>query len=508
MRLTAQFLNLLTPRVRLVKIALIIPKNSSGTEKSFYDYKFFSKFLLSKKYFSYLLAVPTLASLTPPAHEVKVFDENIEDIDYGWGADLVGISVRTMFAKRAYEISENFRKRGVKTVLGGIHPSMCPDEALEHADAVVIGEAEGVWLSVLEDAEKGELKRRYESGKKTDLKASPPPARTVLSREKYFSDVVQTTKGCPFQCEFCSVYAFDGKTIRSKTVEQLVSEISALNSDAGYKRKSIFFADDNIIADRSFARTLFKALKPLKLNWSCQASINLAEDEDMLSLMKDAGCGAVLIGFESVSKKNLSQMDKKVNMRLDYMEAIRKIQSHGILVHGSFIVGYDFDTEESFDELARFIEESMLLMPLINILTPFPGTELFKRFEKEGRIMHKDWSRYDAKTVVFRPALLSPEALKEGYKKVIRKIYSFDSIYRKLDHYWGTDFWKRSNEIDPIKFKYRLLFALRLSSMLFSTNLSRSLFILKLLPRLFDGRVRVSTILTLMAYNDYAWGRG
>ncbi|OGP23344.1 MAG: hypothetical protein A2X93_08860 [Deltaproteobacteria bacterium GWC2_56_8] len=490
-----------------MKIALIIPKNSSGTEKSFYDYRFFSKFLLSRKYFSYLLAIPTLASLTPPVHEVKVFDENIEDIDYGWPADLVGISVRTMFAKRAYEISENFRKRGVKTVLGGIHPSMCPEEALVHADSVVIGEAEGVWLSVLDDAEKGALKKRYESGKKTDLKASPPPARTILSREKYFSDVVQTTKGCPFQCEFCSVYAFDGKTIRSKTVEQLVSEISALNKDALYKKKSIFFADDNIIADRNFARSLFKALKPLNLNWSCQASINLAEDEGMLSLMKDAGCGAVLIGFESVSPKNLSQMDKKVNMRLDYMEAIRKIQSHGILVHGSFIVGYDFDTEESFDELARFIEESRLLMPLINILTPFPGTELFKRFEKEGRIMHMDWSKYDAKTVVFRPALLSPEALKEGYKKVIRKIYSFDSIYKKLDHYWAIDFWRRSNEIDPIKFKYKLLFALRLASMLFSGNLPRSFFILRLLPRLFDSRVRVSTILTLMAYNDYAWSR-
>ncbi|MBI2413694.1 MAG: B12-binding domain-containing radical SAM protein [Deltaproteobacteria bacterium] len=491
-----------------MKIALIIPKNSTGTEKSFYDYRFFSKFLLSKKYFSYLLAIPTLASLTPPVHEVKVFDENIEDIDYGWPADLVGISVRTMFAKRAYEISGKFREKGVKTVLGGIHPSMCPDEALEHADAVVVGEAEGVWKDVLEDAEKGALKRRYESGKKTDLKASPPPERSVLSREKYFSDVVQTTKGCPFQCEFCSVYAFDGKTIRSKTVEQLVSEVSALNKDAGYKRKSIFFADDNIIADRNFARSLFRALKPLNLNWSCQASINLAQDEEMLTLMKDAGCGAVLIGFESVSPKNLSQMDKKVNMRLDYMEAIKKIQSHGILVHGSFIVGYDFDTEESFDELAKFIEDSRLLMPLVNILTPFPGTELFKRFEKEGRITHKDWSKYDAKTVVFRPARLSPEALKEGYRRVIRKIYSFDSIYRKLDHYWAKDFWRRSNEIDPIKFKYRLLFALRLSSMLFSANLPRSLFILKLLPRLFDSRVRVSTILTLMAYNDYAWGRG
>jgi len=491
-----------------MNIVLVIPKNSSETEKSFYDYKFFSKFLLSRKYFSYLLAIPTLASITPPVHEIRVFDENIEEIDYGWPADLAGISVRTMFAKRAYEISENFRKRGVKTVLGGIHPSMCPDEALEFADSVVIGEAEGVWQGLLEDAEKGELKRRYESGEKTDLKTSPPPARSVLSRNKYFSDVVQTTKGCPFQCEFCSVFAFDGKSIRSKTVEQLVAEISDLSSDAsGSKKKSIFFADDNIIADRAFARSLFKALKPLNLNWSCQASINIAQDAETLSLMKESGCGAILIGFESVSAKNLSRMDKKVNMRLDYMEAIKRIQAHGILVHGSFILGYDFDTEASFDELADFIDEAKLLMPLVNILTPFPGTELFKRLEKEGRIIHKDWSKYDAKTVVFRPSLMTPEALENGYERVIRRIYSFDAIYQKLDYYWSTDFWRRSNEIDPIRFKYRVLFTLRLVSMLFSGNLPRSRFIAKVLPRIFDRQVRLSTILTLMAYNDYAWSR-
>jgi len=289
---------------------------------------------------------------------------------------------------------------------------------------------------------------------------------------------------------------------------QLVAEISDLSSDAsGSKKKSIFFADDNIIADRAFARSLFKALKPLNLNWSCQASINIAQDAETLSLMKESGCGAILIGFESVSAKNLSRMDKKVNMRLDYMEAIKRIQAHGILVHGSFILGYDFDTEASFDELADFIDEAKLLMPLVNILTPFPGTELFKRLEKEGRIIHKDWSKYDAKTVVFRPSLMTPEALENGYERVIRRIYSFDAIYQKLDYYWSTDFWRRSNEIDPIRFKYRVLFTLRLVSMLFSGNLPRSRFIAKVLPRIFDRQVRLSTILTLMAYNDYAWSR-
>ncbi|TAN60807.1 B12-binding domain-containing radical SAM protein [bacterium] len=490
----------------IMKIALIIPRNGSENEKSFYDYKFFSKFLISRKYFSYLLAIPTLAALTPPEHEVRVFDENIEEVDYDWGADLAGISVRTMFAIRAYDIADKFRAKGVKTVLGGIHPSMCPEEALRHCDSVVIGEAEDVWQSVLTDATHNALKKTYTAGKKTDLKTCQNPKRTVLSKSKYFSDIVQTTKGCPFHCEFCSVYAYDGKTIRSKTIEQVTSEIREItSSDAKYKKKSVFFADDNIISDRRFARELFLALKQYRLNWSCQASINIAGDDDLLRLMKDSGCGAVLIGFESVSQKNLSLMDKKVNQKLDYIDAIKKIQSYGILVHGSFILGYDFDTETAFDELINFIDESKLLMPLINILTPFPGTKLFSRFDEEGRIIHKDWSKYDAKTVVFKPALMTAEELREGYKRVIEQVYSFDSILKKLNYYWGIDFWKHSNEVDPIKFKYRLLFAARLLTLLFSTKIERSKFILKILPKLFNKRVRVSTILTLMAYNDYAY---
>ena len=489
-----------------MKIALVIPKNSSEREKSFYDYKFFSRFLLSKRYFSYLLAVPTLVSLTPPEHEIRVFDENIEDIDYDWNADLAGISVRTMFAKRAYSIAESFRHRGVKTVLGGIHPSMCTEEALQYSDAVVVGEAEDVWHILLQDAQNGGLKKIYRADKKADLTVSPVPVRLPLSKDGYFSDIVQTTKGCPFHCEFCSVYAFDGQRIRNKTIDQVIKEIRDISgSSAGYKKKSIFFADDNIIANRKFARELFLALKPYNLNWSCQASINIAREDELLGLMKESGCGAILVGLESVSKKNLSRMDKGVNQKHDYIEAIKKIQSCGILVHGSFILGYDFDSESSFDELTGFIDETRLLMPLINVLTPFPGTKLFKRLEEEGRIIHKNWSKYDAKNVVFTPSLMTPEELLAGHKKVIRDVYSFDSIYKKLRHYWDIDFWRHSNETDPIRFKYRLLFAFRLCTLLFSLNLKRSGFILRILPKVFSKRVRISTILTLMAYNDYAY---
>ena len=490
-----------------MKIALVIPRNSSDRHGSFYDYNFYSTFLLSKKYLSYLLAIPTLAALTPQKHEIRIFDENIEDVDFGWGADLAGITVRTMFARRAYVLSEKFRQRGVKTVLGGIHPSMCPEEALRYCDSVVVGEAENVWGAVLNDIENNTLKRLYKSEGFTELKNSPVAARTALSMRRYFSDVLQTTKGCPFSCEFCSVHAFDGQRIRNRTVEQVIREIRGINnSPSTYKKKkAIFFADDNIIANKSFARELFVALKECNINWMCQASINISQEDELLSLMRASGCGAIFIGFESLSQKNLSSMNKGVNKKFAYEEAIERIQSHGMLVHSSFIVGYDDDSQESFDELIRFIQKNNLLVPLLNILTPFPGTKLFRRFEKERRILHRNWDEYDTKHVVFSPVGMSAEELLAGYRRILREVYSFDAILKKLNHYWKINFWEQSNRLDPVKLRYRILFAIRLGTLLLSFNLRRSGFIIRILPKVFNRRVRISTLLTLMAYNDFAY---
>ncbi|MFQ5586319.1 MAG: radical SAM protein [Thermodesulfobacteriota bacterium] len=433
-----------------------------------------------------------------------MFDENIEDIDYGWGAALVGISVRTMFAPRAYEIADTFRESGVKTVLGGIHPSFCPDEALQHSDSVVVGEAEGIWPQLIKDVQEDRLQRIYRSTGYSNLSSSPAAMRTHLSKTRYFADIVQTTKGCPFTCEFCSVYAFDGQKIRNKPIDMVLKEIREIQgTGAQFKKKSIFFADDNIIANKRYARELFAALKTHNVNWSCQASINISKEDELLRLMKESGCGSILIGLESISTENLSQMNKNLNLRYDYPDAIRKIQSHGILVHGSFILGNDFDDQSSFDALIHFIKEAKLLMPLINILTPFPGTVLHKRLEEDGRILYKDWSKYDARHVVFKPALMTPEELLEGYRRVVGEVYSFETIYSNLQYYWKLDFWKHSNETDPIKLKYRLLFAIRLLTLLVSTKIERSRFVLRILAKVFKKKVRISTILTLMAYNDF-----
>jgi len=198
-------------------------------------------------------------------------------------------------------------------------------------------------------------------------------------------------------------------------------------------------------------------------------------------------------------------MSKNVNMRHNYMEAINRIQSHGLLILGSFIVGYDFDTRDSFDELIAFIDEAHIMEPIVNILTPFPGTKLFKRLEEEGRIIHKDWSKYDTKNVVFRPANLTPEELLAGFEKVNRSIYSFESIYRRLGYFGDLGFWLQQNEADPIKFHYRLLFAFRMASLLFSLNWERSVFIIKVMPKIFSKRYRITKILQMLAYNDYAY---
>jgi len=489
-----------------VKIALVVPAYSAKGEKGFYDHRFYSTFLLSRKYISYPLAIPTLTALTPPEHEVRVFDENVEAIDYSWRADLAGITVRTMFAERAYNISEAYRSRGARTVLGGVHPSMCTEEAAQHCDSVVVGEAEQVWPTLLRDVQQRNLKKVYRSDRLADLTASPTPVRSVLSRRRYLSDVLQTTKGCPFDCEFCSVRAFDGQTIRNKTVEQIVREIEDIKTlSPKYKRKNaIFFADDNIISNKRFARELFSALRPYDINWMCQASIDISKEDELLELMRDGGCGAIFIGFESTSDDNLARMHKAVNRRYDYVDVIKTIQSYGILVHGSFVVGYDFDSQSTFDELISFIQESKLLVPIINILTPFPGTRLFRRLDDQGRILHTDWSRYDTQHVVFRPRQMGPEELFEGYRRIVRAVYSLDAIFKRLNYYWDMDFWKHRNEADRVRLKYRLLFALRLCTLLVSCNMRRSVFITRILRRVFDRRVRVSSILAQMAYNDYA----
>ena len=402
----------------------------------------FTSFLFGiTKYTTPYLALPTLATLTPSDVEVNITDENVETIDFDKNVDIVGITVPTFLAIRAYEIADEFRKRGVTVVLGGIHPSMLPEEAIGHADAVVIGEAEDIWANLINDYKEGKLQEFYQSSERPNLDNQPIPRWDLLKIKLYRTHILQTTRGCPYDCEFCSVKAFLGKQYRCKSVNNVIKEVETL---LDIERKWLFFADDNFIGNKRRAKDLLQALIPFKVNYSTQAALDIAKDSELLELLVKSGCKNVVIGFESVSEANIKQMNKdKSNCIKEYKNGIEKIQSSGIGIIGSFIFGYDFDDESVFEKTVDFINCVNLQLAAFYILTPFPGTRLCQRLDKENRILHKDWSRYDGTFVCFQPKLMSPEALQNGYIWVEQQIYSYGSIFKRLRGLWSL--WNRKN---------------------------------------------------------------
>jgi len=373
------------------------------------------------------LALTTLAALTPGDVRVRLIDENVEEIDWKATADLVGISLMTPLAPRGYGIADAYRKRGVPVVLGGIHPSMMPEEASAHADAVVVGEAEGLWPRVVEDVRQGELQPLYRSEDHSPLTNLPLPRRELLKRKAYFFvNTVQTTRGCPFDCEFCSVTQFYGHTYRLRPVEEVEREVRNLEG------RFVFFVDDNIAGDKAYAKALFRRLIPYRLKWASQASITIARDQELLRLARQSGCMGLFIGFESLSQKTLKEMGKTFNRVQSYRDMIKRIHSHGIGIQGSFIFGNDGDTPSVFAEVVRFTEQTRLDAVLFSILTPFPGTRLYRKMKAEGRILTDDWARYDMNHVVFRPRGISVEELQQGFNWAYSRLYSWPSIAKRL----------------------------------------------------------------------------
>jgi radical SAM superfamily enzyme YgiQ (UPF0313 family) len=381
------------------------------------------------------LSLPVLATYTPQDIEVKIIDERIEKIDFKSSYNLVGITLMTPLAPRAYEIAKEFRKRGVTVVMGGMHVSACPDEVLKYADAIVIGEAEQVWPQLLDDFKKGLLKKIYKAESYTNLNNLLLIKRCLLNKDRYVPvEFVETTRGCPFGCHFCSVTRFFGGKYRMRSVDDVIKEIATFKPTT--KRFSIknvvFFVDDNIIGNRNHAKELFEKIKPYKLNWLGQASVNLAKDDELLTLAKESGCMGFLVGFESLSDEVLHNVGKRPNIAGDYLQSIRKIQSYGIGVMGSFIFGFDQDDETVFEKYWQFIKNSGLEAVYLGIMTPYPGTIFFDEMNKEKRIIDYDWSNYDTSHVVFKPKLMSAEKLSAGYKWAMKKSYSPYSIFKRL----------------------------------------------------------------------------
>jgi radical SAM superfamily enzyme YgiQ (UPF0313 family) len=375
------------------------------------------------------LTLTTLAALVPSElnADVRLIDEGIEDVDLTLDADLIGMTVITGTAKRAYELAAHFRGRGIPVVLGGPHVTLIPDDAAPHADAIVVGYAEESWPQLVRDFASLRLQPRYVQRPGLTLVNLPFARRDLLPRHRFITnDVFEATRGCVHSCEFCVVPSAWGLKPYQKPVEDVVADIRQKGA------RKLIFVDLNLIADPSYAARLFEALVPLRVQWYGLATTLLGDDPQLLALAAKSGCRGLLIGLESLSGRNLRETRKGFNSPDKYRALVDALHRHGIALQGCFVFGLDQDTPSIFLETARFVVDARIDLPRFAVVTPFPGTPLFKRLEKEGRILTRNWELYDGQHVVFQPAQMSVEELQRGIETAWRFAYSAPSIGRRI----------------------------------------------------------------------------
>ena len=375
------------------------------------------------------LAIAVLSGLTPINWERHLFDDRLEDIDYDKPTDLVAISAETYNARRAYQIAAEYRKRNVSVIMGGFHPTFCPEEVLKHADSVCIGEAEGVWEEVLTDVSDGKLKRTYERRSLETIKTSVD--RNIFKGKKYLDiNLIEYGRGCNFKCNFCSITAFHNATYRKRDTSDILTELK------GLRGKNVFFVDDNIVANIPEFKEFLRAMIPLNIKWVSQGSINMAWDSELLNLMVTSGCIGVLIGFESLNIKNIDLMNKSVNQINKYPEAIQKLRYVGLKIYGTFILGYPNDSDELMEETFSFSNDHKLFMAAFNHLVPFPGTELYSTIDKVGQLRHKQWwldEDYRFGQLTYNPiSKYDTKDIENSCMKLRREFYSFGSIFKRM----------------------------------------------------------------------------
>lgn len=384
-----------------------------------------------KKSLRYMpLTLTTLAALVPEEWEadLRLYDEGIEEVDPARiEAELVGLTVITGTAMRAYELAARFRERGIPVVLGGPHVTLIPEDAQPHADAIVVGYAEESWPELLRDFAAGRMKRRYDQRPGLSLAGMPFPRRDLLPRSRYITDdVFEATRGCIHKCDFCVVPSAWGQKPFQKPVEEVVADIRQKGA------RKLIFVDLNLIADRDYAARLFEALIPLKVQWYGLATVLMADDPRLMALAQKSGCKGILMGLESISRENLRDSKKAFNSPERYKELVATLHQHGIALQGCFVFGMDHDTPEIFLETARFAVEARIDLPRFAVVTPFPGTALFQRLDREGRILTRNWELYDGQHVVFQPAQMTVEQLQRGIETAWRHAYSVPSMLKRL----------------------------------------------------------------------------
>ncbi len=377
------------------------------------------------------LTLTTLAALVPADlnAELTLIDEGTEDVPDDLDADLVGLTVITGTAPRAYELADRFRARGITVVLGGPHVTLIPDDAAPHADATVVGYAEDAWPQLLRDHVAGQLRPRYDQSPDLSLANRPFAKRELLPKRRYLTNnVFEATRGCVHNCDFCVVPAAWGRKPLQKPVEDVIADIHQ------HRAKKLIFVDLNLIADRDYALRLFAALTPLNLQWYGLATVLLADDAPLLEAAAKSGCRGLLMGLESISPQNLRGSRKGFNVPEHFARVVERLHDHGIALQGCFVFGLDHDEPDVFLKTAEFAVQAKIDLPRFAIVTPFPNTGLYHRLQREGRILTRDWSLYDGQHAVFQPLRMSVAELQTGTEAAWKHAYSLRSIARRLRH--------------------------------------------------------------------------
>jgi len=374
------------------------------------------------------LSLLTIAGMTPEDQwDIIVRDEHIESSHVEGHVDLVGIQTYISCAGRAYDLAAHWRTRGAKVVLGGLHPTSLPAEALQHADAICTGPAETAWPRILEDFDKGRLQGIYQGKCPGSAALVPLPRRDLMNPHAYLiRNTMVTSRGCPHSCDFCYKSSFWGPTYHeARPIAEIEKELATCEDGL------VFFLDDNLLANRRHARAMFDLLRGSGIVWQAAASLDVTRDPGYLEEAYEAGCRSLFVGFESISPENMRGNNKTVNATTDYLEACRRFHDAGIMINGSFVFGFDCDGPDVFERTVEFAIEAKILTATFHVLTPLPGTPAFDRLDQDGRILHRRWAYYDTDHAVFQPRRMTPQQLESGHKRAYRDFLTYSSILHR-----------------------------------------------------------------------------